>query len=181
MNAADALQALGLVLLAFALVCAIWAGRCVRLLDLAAAMFAFAASMAGALLALRMAHVGQALAVFYPLILILALGASPGANAVRQRAALRANDALGLAAFAVLAGFLTLAGPIPRAGPAGTTHTRRALLESEIADAMPAALLTFHAGWLVSAVCVLGLLALCVTALLADAREPAKRRSRNDI
>lgn len=181
MSAADALQALGLVLLAFALMCAIWAGRCVRLLDLAAAVFAFAAAMAGALVALRMAHVGQTLALYYPIVLILALAASPGANLAQPTARLRTHDALGLAAFAVLAGLLAFAGPIARAGPAGATHTRRALLESAIADATPAALLTFHAGWLVSAVCVMGLLALCVMALLADGREPTAGGSRRDI
>lgn len=181
MSAADALQALGLVLLAFALACTIWVGRCVRLLDLAAAVFAFAAAMAGALVALRLAHVGQTLAVFYPIVLILALGASPGANALRPRAGLRADDVLGLAAFAVLAGLLALAGPIARAGPAGATHTRRALLESAISDGTPAALLTFHAGWLVSAVCVMGVLALCVMALLADGRATESKEARSDI
>lgn len=179
MSAADALQALGAVLIGLAACCAVWAGRCARLLDLAAAGFCFFAALGAALLALRLAHAGHGLVLFGPLALLLILASGSGSAWEGARGPMRGASMQTLSAIALLAGLLMAAIPLVRAAPTGAARTRRALLESDIAEGMPAALLTFSAGWLISAMAVLVLAALCVMAVLADAPASAQMRRRS--
>ncbi len=179
MSAADALQALGAVLLVLAAGCAVWTARCARPLDLTAAGFCFAMALAAAMVALRLSHVGQGLALYFPIVLLLALAASPGAHESSARAPLRAARALVLGGVGLMAGLMLIAGPIVRAAPVGAVRTRRALLESDLMEGMQAALLTFNAGWLVSALGGLAVVALCVVALLAEGRGPAETGRRS--
>lgn len=168
MSAADALQALGAVLIGLAACCAVWAGRCARPLDLAAAGFCFSVAMGSALVALRLAHGGHALVLYVSVALLLMLGGRSGAEWEGARGPMRGAQMLALGGVGLMAGLLLAAGPLVRAAPSGAARTRRALLESDIAEGMQAALLTFNAGWLVSALAVLTIAALCVMVLLAE-------------
>lgn len=178
MSAADALQALGAVLLGLAAVCAVWAVHCTRVLDLAAVTFGFAACVAAAMVALRLSHLGQGMALYFPIALLLTLGASSGAAQEPSGSSPRGSAALVVGGVGLMAALMLIAGPIQRAQPPGAARTRRALLESDVVEGVQAALLTFHAGWLVSAVAVLSVGAVCVLALLAEPQRPGEARGR---